>query len=77
MLARIRDTRGGALYDARFGVRGTGEGPYAEQVGALFEAAARKAGIAVAHHLEVEAPSPFERPAAAPRSPRQLPLFGD
>jgi DNA repair photolyase len=76
VLARIRDTRGGALYDARFGVRGQGEGPYAEQVAALFAAAARQAGLAVDHALEEPTPSPFERPDAAPKHPRQLPLFG-
>jgi hypothetical protein len=33
ILHRIRETRGGdKLYDARFGVRGRGEGPYADMI---------------------------------------------
>ena len=39
ILHRIRDTRGGdKLYDARFGTRGRGEGPYAETLATMFEA---------------------------------------
>ena len=30
VLHRVRETRGGKLYDSRFGVRGTGEGHYAD-----------------------------------------------
>jgi len=45
ILHRIRETRGGALYDARFGVRGRGEGPYAETIRALFDATARRLGL--------------------------------
>lgn len=36
VLNRVRDLRGGKLYDARFEVRGRGEGPWAEQLRALF-----------------------------------------
>src|SRR5438309_1236092 len=36
VLNRIRAVRGGALYDARFGKRMTGEGIFAEQIEALF-----------------------------------------
>jgi DNA repair photolyase len=45
VLARVRDMRGGKLYDPRWGVRGRGEGEFAKQIGALFEVACRKAGI--------------------------------
>jgi len=45
VLHRIRETRGGALYDPRFGVRGRGEGPYADTIRALFEATARRLGL--------------------------------
>jgi DNA repair photolyase len=45
VLHRIRETRGGALDDARFGVRGRGEGPLAEALADLFRAAARRAGL--------------------------------
>ncbi len=45
VLSRIRDVRGGQLNDPRFGSRFRGEGPYAEQLRALFRAAARRAGF--------------------------------
>jgi DNA repair photolyase len=44
VLNRIREVRGGKLYDSRFGVRGRGEGPYAEHLARLFKVARRKAG---------------------------------
>jgi len=45
ILHRIREMRGGKLYDSRFGVRMRGEGVYAEQLHNLFEVARRKAGF--------------------------------
>ena len=42
VLNRVRDLRGGKLYDAKWGVRGKGEGIFAEQIAALFEVACRK-----------------------------------
>jgi hypothetical protein len=45
VLNRIRDTRGGALNDSRWGVRQRGQGAYAEQIRALFAAAAHKHGL--------------------------------
>ncbi len=45
VLERVRALRGGKLYDPRFGVRGRGEGIFAEQIKALFAAGVRKAGI--------------------------------
>jgi DNA repair photolyase len=45
VLNRIRDTRGGALNDSRWGVRQRGDGAYAEQIAALFSAAARRHGL--------------------------------
>ena len=45
VLNRLRDLRGGDLYDARYGVRMRGEGPFAEQVRQLFELGCRKAGL--------------------------------
>ena len=44
VLHRIREMRGGKLYDARFGVRGRGEGRYAEHIARLFQVARDKAG---------------------------------
>ena len=48
VLNRVKDLRGGKLYDAKWGVRGRGEGIFAEQIAALFEVACRK------HHLNEE-----------------------
>jgi DNA repair photolyase len=47
VLHRIRETRGGKLYDARFGVRGRGEGVYSDSIQTLFHATARRLGLAV------------------------------
>ncbi|MCA9246026.1 MAG: PA0069 family radical SAM protein [Planctomycetales bacterium] len=43
--ARIRDTRGGALSDARFGSRMAGEGEWARQIKQTFDVFARKHGL--------------------------------
>jgi DNA repair photolyase len=45
VMRRIRETQGGRLYDARFGVRGRGEGVYAETVTALFRRTTAKLGL--------------------------------
>jgi DNA repair photolyase len=45
VMALVKDTRNGKDYDARFGVRQTGEGPYAWTIGRRFEIAARKLGF--------------------------------
>jgi DNA repair photolyase len=45
VLHRIRETRGGQLYDPRFGTRGRGEGSYAEMIRTLFEATATRLGF--------------------------------
>jgi DNA repair photolyase len=45
VLHRIRETRGGDLYDARFGIRGRGEGPYAQAIKTLFQSTAAKLGL--------------------------------
>lgn len=47
ILHRIRETRGGKLYDARFGVRGQGEGEYAAMIRNLFVATAARLGLRV------------------------------
>jgi DNA repair photolyase len=41
----IRDTRGGKLYDARFGTRMRGEGVYAELIARRFQVAAHRLGL--------------------------------
>ena len=45
VLNRLRAIRGGKLYDAQWSKRMRGEGNCAEQIGALFNVACRKAGI--------------------------------
>ena len=47
ILHRIRETRGGQLYDARFGIRGRGEGQYATTIRSLFLATASRLGLRV------------------------------
>jgi DNA repair photolyase len=71
IMNRIRDTRGGKMYDARFGTRGTGEGPYAQAIARLFEQTAQRLGFENRHvGMEAEpATATFRRPKG------QLPLF--
>ncbi len=45
ILNRIRSMRGGKLYNAEFGERMRGSGPFAEQIHTMFSIACRKAGI--------------------------------
>jgi DNA repair photolyase len=45
VLKLVRETRGGALYQAEFGTRMRGDGPYAELIARRFEAACRRLGI--------------------------------
>ena len=70
VLHRIRETRGGNLYDSRFGIRGRGEGLYAEAIRSLFEATTRRLGLKT--EFEDDGPTPFRRP---PKSGAQLPLL--
>ncbi len=70
ILHRVRETRGGALYDARFGIRGRGEGPYALAIAAAFDATVKRLGFNTAHWAPRE--GTFRRP---PRPGSQLALF--
>ena len=45
VLNRMRDLRGGKLYDAQWGVRGRGTGIFADQIEALFDVTCRKLGL--------------------------------
>ena len=69
VLARVRDTRDGKLYDAAFGTRGRGTGRYAEQIGAMFEVARRRAGLA--DRRGPLSTAAFRRPSRGP----QLSMF--
>jgi DNA repair photolyase len=71
VLNRIRSVHGGRLNDARFGVRMSGQGIFAEEIHAMFAVACRRAGLqTVRHELSTAA---FRRPALA--SSGQLSLF--
>ena len=61
VLSRLRDLRGGALYDGRFAVRGRGEGPFAEQLRRLFAVTRTKYGLDRPPALSTAS---FRRPAA-------------
>ena len=65
----IRDTRSGQLYEAQFGQRMRGQGPYAELLASRFQVASRRLGLDRKH-------PPFRldrfRPPRAPGAPRSL-----
>ena len=71
VLARVREARGGKLYDSRWGVRGRGEGRYAEAARALFESTARRLGLATSS-MGGDDGTTFRRPD---RPGKQLPLL--
>jgi DNA repair photolyase len=70
VLNRIRETRGGKLYDPRWRLRQVGQGEYADTINNLFAAVAQKLGYSVDDGADE--PTTFRRPA--PRG--QLALFG-
>ena len=45
VLNQIRESRGGKLYDSTFGSRGRGDGPFAGNIGKLFDLSVRKHGL--------------------------------
>jgi DNA repair photolyase len=63
VLGRVRDSRGGKLYDARWSIRQKGEGPVAEMVRRIFETAYRRQGFPGPPELSAEA---FRRPGETP-----------
>jgi len=70
ILHRIRETRGGdKLYDPRFGVRGRGEGPYAQAIAAMFDATVARLGLNRRDDGVFDVVSRFRRPK------NQLELF--
>ncbi len=70
VLNRMRDLRGGQLYDSGFGRRMRGEGVFADQIRTLFETSRRRYGLEERRiELSTEA---FRRPGAV----EQLGLFG-
>ncbi len=75
VLNRIRDMRGGRLYDPRWSIRQRGQGVFAKQILQVFEVSCRRFGLQT-HGPELST-SAFRRPAEAEPSGMQLPLFGD
>ncbi len=71
VLNRVRDLRGGSLYDGRFEVRGRGQGPWAEHIRALFRVSCERFGL---HRPPQLSASAFRRPPTAPAA--QTELFG-
>ncbi len=73
VLNLVRETRAGALYDSRFGVRQSGTGPYADLLAQRFSAAVRKFGLrAERERLDT---SWFSRPKRDGVADRQLALL--
>jgi DNA repair photolyase len=70
VLNRVRELRGGRLYDGRFEVRGRGEGPWADQLQSLFRVTRDRLHLNRPPTLSVEA---FQAPPG--RSGPQMELF--
>lgn len=69
VLNRVREMRGGKLYDARYAVRGRGEGPWADQLSALFDVSCRRLGLDRRPELSADA---FRRPEVDPGPQMEL-----
>jgi hypothetical protein len=70
VMARVRDTRGGKLYDSEYFTRGRGVGVYAETIKTMFDTTVKRLGLNEGR--EPEAPNRFQRPA---KKGNQLSLF--
>ena len=70
MFKLVRDTRGGKDYDAKWGKRMKGSGPYAWLIGRRFELACEKLGL---NHDEVTLSTEHFR--APKREDAQMSLF--
>ena len=66
VLRRLREAHGGKLYNSQYGVRGSGEGVYAQTIASLFERLAKRHGLRHDEMDEMKDPPPdtFERPAS-------------
>jgi DNA repair photolyase len=75
---RIREVRGGKLYDTRFFARQSGEGPYAQAVQQLFSTTMRRLGYQAHEPAERPGPNDAAEPTTFRRPERkgpQLSLF--
>ena len=64
ILNRVRELRGGKLYDPTFGVRMRGEGVFADQIEALFDASVRKLGM---NEERTRVTGDFRKPDTSPQ----------
>jgi DNA repair photolyase len=78
VIARIREMRGGAMSDSRFGARMRGEGAYWESIERFFEVSMKRFGYESATRSRTPAPHSrraSSKPKASQRTGVQLPLF--
>jgi DNA repair photolyase len=73
ILARIRETRGGKLYDPRWRTRQVGEGEYAQTIQSFFAMTKRRLGYPEAADEPADSTTTFSRPNSSRRG--QLPLL--
>ena len=64
VMSLVRQASGGKAYDARFGVRQRGRGPYADMLGKRFAAACARHGLGKGRWTEPLDCSRFEPPGA-------------
>jgi DNA repair photolyase len=62
VMNRVKSMRGGKMYDSRWGVRATGAGEFADQIGNLFRIARRKAGYREDSRISSLSTASFTRP---------------
>lgn len=62
VMSLVRQSSGGKDYDARFGIRQRGRGPYAELLGKRFRAACKRCGLADERYQQTLDCSRFRRP---------------
>jgi DNA repair photolyase len=70
VMSRVRDTRGGKLYDPTFHVRGRGVGAYAATIAMMFDTTVKRLGL-----HEGREPNPTSRFCRPPKQTPQLSLF--
>jgi DNA repair photolyase len=58
----MRQTRGGKLYESKWGGRMEGDGPYAWMIGRRFQMAAERLGLDKRHPLRTDLFTPPARP---------------
>ncbi len=79
VLALVRETRGGALYDGRYGARQVGTGPYADVLAQRFRLAMRRLGLDETNRPSMDRATldcaAFRVPPAPAAEPRQLALL--